>query len=111
MKGQKSSEFFEGGRERRRHLYMLRELTKAEDAEEESVPAESFEAFRDMLVKLEGGRADELTSKQLEWVGRTCERLDIPLLPPITAADVPRGAEVPLAPVLQNLPKRPPGRR
>lgn len=77
-----------------------------DDVEAKRVPEE---AMRDIADK---AKRRPLSPKQSEWVGSIYERLfDTPKYENLVSSGrVPRGREVPTPPVLQNLPKRPPGR-
>ncbi len=101
--------------QRERDLYILRELISALLIDEESsdFSAAEREAFPEMFDRLDGPNAQyrTLTSKQRSWALSTAERLCINPVPPKYRKPIPRGREVPLPPALQNLPKRPPGRR
>lgn len=63
-------------------------------------------AFSEMLAWLDRGEGRGLSIKQREWV----ESALLEYLP-ISAADVPRGREVPTPEVLRKLPLKPPPRR
>lgn len=77
-----------------------------------------FEAFEHMSgllrqfgLKTVEGRPlgmEMLKDKQRRWAEEECLRLGIDTVPPRLRKPVPRGKEVPLAPVLQTLPKSPP---
>lgn len=117
----------ERDQQRERDLHMLGELLRDEHApglddrgSAESLSVTESEAFADMRGRLDdwdmrkGSRSkgyQTLTPDQRRWVERVCERLAIDTTPPRLRKPVPRGREVAIAPVLQHLPKRPPGRR
>lgn len=102
-------------------MRMLRELVAEADKLEDVVthdgvdfPMEAQKAFRDMLVKLEDGFYETLSSKQEAFVRDTYVRVfpsedgeEI-----VLAKDVPRGKDVETPACLrrENLPLRPPGR-
>lgn len=96
----------------RADFYMLKELVEADVADDvefgtfEALSEGEHDAFADML-----GRGFALTEKQRAWARNVCERVGINPVPPEDRPPVPRGREVELAPVLRNLPKRPPGRK
>lgn len=62
-------------------------------------------AFTNMRSQLRTQRHAQLSRKQREWAEEAARRCV-----PIDAKDVPRGRTVVTPVVLQNLPKRPPGR-
>ncbi len=90
---------------RERDVHMLEAIGGLERSERES------DAFADMLDGLESGRFRTLTEAQRRWVEESCDREGVDKTPPRHRKPVPRGREVPLAPSLQHLPKKPPGRR
>jgi hypothetical protein len=79
-----------------------------------------LEAFAEMRFDLQayggilgpesasGRRFQQLTDKQRAWAVGAHERIAGKPSTRLTAGEVPRGREVPLPPVLQHLPKRPP---
>lgn len=70
--------------------------------------------FGSMLDDIEGDnpKYQELTLKRREWASDTADRLGVVWQDPaVRNANVPRGAEVPVADVLRNLPKKPPVRK
>jgi len=80
----------------------------------EGLSESEHEAFEDMLTRLESDPRDqlELSEKQRAWVYRRADELDVIVESPAERnKDVPKGREVELSPVLQNRPKKPPGRR
>lgn len=82
-------------------------------AEEHEDEAPFAEAFADMLARLENGRMRHFSQAQSAWIRGIHEKLfDEPEYSnEWSAGKVPRGLkEVPTPEVLQNLPKRPPGR-
>lgn len=115
---------------RERDLHMLTELTRDEyrpelgEGEEfgtaERLSEKEHEAFGEMFSNLQAWeerkwgtavRWEKLTTKQRSWAEAVCERLGIDMVPHRLRKPVPRGREVPLVLVLQNLPKKPPGRK
>jgi hypothetical protein len=76
--------------------------------DDELRPDEST-AFSDMLDSLNDSQA-VLTKKQREWIMNVAERMGLSVVR-LHADEVPRGKEVPMPEVLQNLPKSPPRRR
>lgn len=103
--------------QREADLYVLGELatwdvTERDYGDEEHVTDAEAEAFGDMRESLtRAGGYPVLTATQRGWALRVASRLGIDPRPPGQRPQVPRGAEVPLALGLQNLPKRPPGAR
>lgn len=69
------------------------------------------EAFDSMREWLEGHSSRVLSKKQREIVEAVCAREGVNPVPERLRKPVPRGKEVPLAPVLRSLPMKPPGRR
>lgn len=78
------------------------------DYELPDVEATAFDSMREWIEHRDGR---SLSPKQREWVERVCDREGVDKTPVSKRKPVPRGREVPIAPVLQNLPKKPPGRR
>lgn len=101
--------------QRERDIYILEELdsvdvdTAAEYGTEESLTEREHEAFTDMRVALR--KFAVLTERQRSWAAQVAGRVGINTTPPRLRKPVPRGADVELAPVLRDLPKRPPGVR
>lgn len=93
-------------RQARRDLMMLEQLVAEPELSEYE-----FDAFRDMLRRLREGVARGLTERQRRWVQDVCEKAGLPTELPEERKPIPRGKEVPIAPVLRDLPKRPPARR
>lgn len=91
-------------RQARRDVMMLELLL-------DELELSEFDAFRDMLRRLREGVARGLTERQRRWVQDVCEKAGLPTELPEERKPVPRGKEVPIAPVLRDLPKRPPARR
>ena len=100
-----------------RDLYVLHLVTDVDVVEDdgpgngEHISDREDVAFNEMLEELQSGRWHALTGAQRAWVTRVAERLGLDTVPPEYRRIVPRGAPVELAPVLRNLPKRPPGRK
>lgn len=95
-------------------LEMLRELAKAPrrehgDSRESGITDSEREAFEDMHRQITDGGYRCLTRKQRVWV-ETMHKTLLLSDPAKRNENVPRGREVVMAPVLQNLPKRPPMR-
>jgi hypothetical protein len=93
----------------------LREcLAWAEEHEDVAEQRFDVKTFRRMLDDLESGKWSSLTEKQRGWARGVHERLfDSPTYENLwSAGKVPRGeyGKTPTPAVLQNLPKRPPGR-
>lgn len=79
--------------------------------EVEHLTDDEHEAFASMLENCRKHEARRLSLKQRNWAQQVARRVDLDTVDPATRKPVPRGKEVPLAPVLQHLPKRPPSRR
>jgi hypothetical protein len=107
---------------RERDLYLLRELLDLDIVDcvfdddknrfgpnREKLTVREAHDFVDMLGKLD--RYACLTSAGRRYVENVATRTGINMTPPSQRKPVPRGADVPLASVLRNLPKRPPGSR
>jgi hypothetical protein len=99
-------------------IRLLRKLVKvADEAEDEdAIPGfhgGAIRAFRDMLAHLEAGRQPELTAAQRKWAKNVAEKVlgEVHYENLISSGKAPRGREVPLPAVLQNLPKKPPPRK
>ncbi len=91
--------------QRERDIFMLRELLDAPD-----ISDRESEAFVDMMMGLERkGGFKTLTTKQRSWAEVAAEKYQTKTDP--NPRPVPRGREVPLAPALRHLPKRPPSRK
>jgi hypothetical protein len=71
----------------------------------EDLRPETRKAFEEMLAWLDRGEGRGLSVRQREWVESALLEYT-----PISAADVPRGKEVPKPEVLKKLPMKPPGR-
>lgn len=104
--------------EREKRIYQLRAVIESIeiDPEASASPEDEYAenaraAFSEMLSFLEGDAFRVLTPKQKKWVEGELERRGIPLEKPKSAAEIPLGDPVELAPVLRNLPKKPPGRK
>jgi hypothetical protein len=98
------------GEQRHKDIALLKDLVASDLRDYE------WSAFRDMLAALEEsgeGTFATLTDAQRAWASEVAERVgcspDYANL--VSSGRVPRGREVPTPPVLQNLPKKPPGRR
>lgn len=88
------------------------EILEALVGEPEDLTSEQHEAFSEMLDKLRTGRQKVLSEKQRAWAEGIAEKLELDVGDPAERnANVPRGREVEPAPVLKNLPKRPPRKR
>jgi hypothetical protein len=103
-----------GDKARARDRMMLEALL------EEDLSGYELSAFGSMLKDLrEFGKDNEgnwvghrmLTDRQRRWVEETCVKAGLDTRLPEDRKPVPRGRDVPLAPVLRELPKRPPNRR
>ena len=70
---------------------------------------EEREAFTDMHENVTS-RSLTLSSKQRKWIKTVLDRHEPEYKNLVSSGRVVRGKEVPLPLVLQNLPKRPPGR-
>lgn len=70
-------------------------------------------AFTDMAAWLKFNPRRELSEKQRSWIGKTYERvIGTPYYENlVSTGKAPRGREVETPVVLQNLPKKPPGRK
>jgi hypothetical protein len=85
-------------------LELLRHLAGPEGTRnDEEISLAEFKAFIEMFEHVKGGGF--LSRKQRLWAEEAMKRIT-----PLPAGTVPRGREVPLPLVLQNLPKLPPGR-
>jgi FMN phosphatase YigB (HAD superfamily) len=98
------------GEQRGKDLQLLEELVAADLRDYEDA------AFRDMLAALEGsgeGTFATLSNAQRAWAYEVAERVGCSpdYVNLVSSGRVPRGREVPTPAVLQNLPKKPPGRR
>jgi hypothetical protein len=103
-----------GNERRTEDARMLRVIIDAAESFDEE-RAESFEstcaAFVEMLARLDRGGRD-LTDRQRAWVCGVYEQTTgVPVYENSwSAGKVPKGRDVPTPAVLQQLPKRPPGR-
>lgn len=95
----------EAAERRERDQHMLASLV---DYDLAPVEEDAFDSMREWI---EGDERRVLSPKQREWVERVCDRVGVNTTPERLRKPVPRGKEVPLAPVLQRLPLKPPGRR
>lgn len=87
------------------------ELLGALVGEPEDLTSEQYVAFSAMLERLRAGR-QVLTEPQRNWAEGIAEKLELDVGDPAERnANIPRGREVEPAPVLKNLPKRPPRKR
>ena len=77
------------------------------------VSGQAFRAFGEMAVRLESRPGTALSDKQRKWLAGVYERVtgEPQYENLVSSGRVPRGREVETPAVLQNLPKRPPGRR
>jgi len=98
-------------------LTLLNELLNSHVDELTDVEMEAFASMRFDLQayggilgpeSASGRRFQQLTADQRVWVMSAHERIVGKPSTRLTAGEIPRGREVPLPPVLQNLPRRPP---
>ena len=75
------------------------------------IDAKQREAFEDMAEALDQSPSLTLSERQRAWVTKTRRAHEPTYANLVSSGTVPRGAEVPPPPALQNLPKRPPHRR
>lgn len=79
--------------------------------DESEVRSKVREAFEEMRSMLKSGERPCLSKKQRGWVSDVLDACAPQALNLVSRGFVPRGKEVELAPVLRNLPLKPPGRR
>lgn len=75
------------------------------------ISAKQRDAFAEMADALAGAPSLTLSERQRAWVTSTLRSHEPTYENLVSEGKVPRGAEVPPPPALQNLPKRPPHRR
>ena len=101
---------------RKKDLFMLACLNECAVREEgeagtsEALAMGESTAFMNMHAWLLENDGLALTKPQRRWVERVCARLEINTTPIDERPPVPRGEPVELAPVLRNLPLKPPRR-
>ena len=72
---------------------------------DEAIRAEEWKAFAEMAADLRSGARKKLSPRQRAWAEEAARKVM-----PFDLKDVPVGRPVPVPAVLQNLPKKPPGR-
>jgi hypothetical protein len=81
----------------------------ADALENGNINDDTRDAFLEMRESILNGDRDSLTDRQRKWVRGSLGVIEYENL--WSSGKVPRGAEVPLPPALQNLPTRTPGRK
>jgi hypothetical protein len=107
-----SSEYDQVQKDMKKLRELVAEFDKLDVTGDENMEKHA-KAFRDMLYRMETGRLQVLSPTQRSYMKDMHERLvgepEYELL--VSRGLVSRGKEVPTPAVLQNLPKKPPGRK